>query len=168
MSLMLAVYAWADDSTSGRNRYYGRLSLQRKIENYHLEDSIIEYPHIGIFWGVNWLFVVNKPDSSLVCYKGKTIASNELSPYIRQERSYSDSISAMFSLLDKPEVSFQYDSIYSPFYYYFYVFDPKKCHIFEMNREMNIEDNTEVSSIISKGMMYFMLCWIPDLLEKKK
>ncbi|MCR5312398.1 MAG: hypothetical protein K6E54_01880, partial [Bacteroidaceae bacterium] len=100
MSLMLAVYAWADDSTSGRNRYYGRLSLQRKIENYHLEDSIIGYPHIGIFWGVNWLFVVNKPDSSLVCYKGKTIASNELSPYIRQERSYSDSISAMFSLLD--------------------------------------------------------------------
>ena len=168
MSMMLAVYAWADDSTLGRNRYYGRRFLQRTIENYHLEDSIIGYPHIGIFLGVNWMFVVNKQDSAIVCYMGKRMASNELPPYTRQERSYSDTISAMFSLLDKPEVSFQYDSTYSISYYYFYVFDPNKFHIFEKNLDMKIDDNTEVSSIVSKVIEYSLLCWMPELYGKKK
>lgn len=86
---------------------------------------------------------------------------------LRYERSDSDSISALFSLLDYPAITWQNDSVYRFYYYYSYIFDPKKCNMFEINSDMKFDEDQEVSTLISKGLANLLMTCTQYILKKE-
>lgn len=165
--ISMTLYAWADDAYMGRIRYDGMNYLHQIIGTYQLEDSVVCYPHIGFFTGATWLFIVKKSDTSVVNYVGSCIVKNgDTTSYKRYESIDTDSIDAIFSLLDSTGIQVKYDSIYNPFYSYFYVCNPTKCNIFEWNTCMKKLDPSHKELSLSKGLLYMNNLGIRYLQER--